>query len=130
MTPAGCLAAIQNDLVKLARERRIDRLQAYLRGQRFRSLLVMLPSERIDACMCMVERTRRSCKLPAKAKPIGQGRVRWTAPMKAKLARAYAKFGPTAHIPVAAEMGMSPGQVRQAKRTYLDTQVTLLPLAA
>ena len=125
MTPAGSMTAIQNDLAKLSKERRIDRLQAYLRSPRFRELLLILPPESIERCMKLVARIRASCKLPARPKPIGQSRFRWTPPLKAKLAATYAKFGPTAHVPVAAEMGLTEGQVRLAKRRFLDNQAAL-----
>lgn len=131
MTPQGSLSAIQADLAKLGKARRIDRFQAYLRGQRFRDLFALLPPGRIEACVRRIERTRKACKLPAAPKPIGRSQLSWTPPLKAKLARAYVKFGLRAHVPVAAEMGLSVGQVRLAKRRFIDSQAAApLPIAA
>ncbi len=122
MTPTGCLVTIQNDLAKLGKARRIDRLQAYLKTERFRAMFMCVPPDRLEALVRHIARTRKACKLPAKPKPIGSGRIKWTPALKARLASLYATFGPTAHVPVAAEMGLSPGQVRLAKRTFLDNQ--------
>lgn len=133
MNPAGCLTSIQSVLTKLRKERRIDLFQAYVRGPRFREHFAHLPPEHVEACIIALERTRKACRLPAAPKPIGTGQLSWTMPLKAKLGRAYAKFGPKAHVAVAAEMKLTVGQVRLAKRRYLDSQCAeaiSLPLAA
>ena len=127
---SSCLASIQNDLTKLRKQRRIDLFQEYLKSQRFRSLFAQLPPDKIEACIIGVERARKSCRLPAPPKPIGQERLTWSPALKAKLGRAYARFGPKAHVAVAAEMGLSVGQARLAKRRFLDLPSAAWPLAA
>ena len=128
MSPA--LAMIVADLRKLKKQRRTDLFQAYMQSQKFRDQLGRLAPEHLETCFMSVARVRAACKLPTPAKPIGQGHIRWTPELKAKLARAYTRFGPTAHVAVAAEMGLSEGQARLAKRRFLDLPSAALPLAA
>jgi hypothetical protein len=132
MTPLGHFTSLNKAIVKLARDGDLAAFQSFMIG-RFRDELPKVDPSRVLPTLEAVNRAKaaieRRTRLPAKPKRIPRkGKkapgIDWTGnpALRARLASLYAKFGdgPGAHKAVAAEMGISVGQARLAKRRHLD----------
>jgi len=113
-------------LNRLAREGNVDGFYGYLEGPRFALVWAgIAPQQYMRMCEVMVAaralcETRTRKPLP---KPQRQGgaKVLWGAARIARLASAYAKFGPDAHEQVARMLGdVTPDGARMAKRRHVD----------
>lgn len=133
MTPQGHYAVITKGLARLARTADLPALNLYLGGP-FRAHIASVEPGKIGSVLAAVERAKAACttrtRLPVPAKPISRhtkkAPVDWKGnpALRARLAHLYAKHGPTNYRAVAADMRMSIGQVRLAKRRFIDAAAT------
>lgn len=136
MTPRGHFISLNKAIVKLARHGDLPTFHAFMIN-RFRVELPLVDKERvlpaIEAAARAKKAIERRTKLPAKPKSIPRhGKkargINWVGSpaLRATLANLYARYGegPSAHKKVAADMRITVGQARLAKRRYVDADTT------
>lgn len=131
MTPQGHYTILTMELKALTRVGDLTAFGTYLGGS-FRDHIGHVAPAKVSFVLAAVERAKAACtartRLPAKPKPCTAkgAKLDWAGnpALRARLAHLYAKHGPTNHAAVAATLRMSVGQVRLAKRRFIDAAAT------